>query len=262
MSKLAPGMRYPMDTSGLGAALPAHGFGDLEVPDMPAYVQSYSKRGNTFDAETTPVYSQARFGNRNGRGGMSAYLSGAEDPTYMEGYRTKLGDQGVYEQVRWTPGYDWRGGFGVASLDASKNFAMSTRGGQLRKGGPRRSDIVDRPNYWSETVRPGISHSRYTQKNENYSGVFETSRRTPEIERANDTLVLREMIEHNPFHIGSHAAAWAKRDYDGEFGAGADAALPAAYATHISPNEPAPSALVFDDDPHMRYLSVLRADGH
>jgi hypothetical protein len=54
-------MKYPAETGGARRlALPAHGFGEFEVPEMPGYVQSYSKRGNSIDADQTPVYQQAR----------------------------------------------------------------------------------------------------------------------------------------------------------------------------------------------------------
>lgn len=195
-----------------------HGFGEFDVAEMPAYVQSYSKRGNVFDADTTPVYQQTRFGNKRNVGGMDAYVSMVEDPTFFESLKQKNGNQGVYELMRWGPGYDWRGNFGVASLSELKNFAMSTRGGDLRNGGPKRSDIVDRKDYWFETIRPGIDNGRLSQTNDNYDGVYEWKRQTPVVERDSDFLVLREMIEHNPWHISSHAALAAKKEYDGEFG--------------------------------------------
>lgn len=231
---LSPGLKYPFDNKGNEPNVQGPGFGELQVPEMPAYIQSYSKRGNTFDGDTTPVYQQARFGNRVGKGGMEAYLSMAEDPTFMESMKVKKGNAGVYEIERYTPGYDWRGGFGIASLAANKNYAMSTRGGQLRKGGPKRSDYVDRPNAWFERARPGISHSRYTQKNDNYSGLYEFKKRTPVIQTDNDMLVLREMIEHNPFAINSHAAQQAKAVYDNEFGPDDDTGY-AAYRSDITP---------------------------
>lgn len=174
-------------------SVPQAGFGSLEVPEMPAYVQSYTKRGNGFGAPPVPVYQQSRFGNRQGRGGMDAYLSQLEDPTFFESTKTKLGDTGVYEHTRWTSGYDFRGGGGIASLDASKNFRINSRGGGLRAGGPKRSSYMDRPNAWFERARPGISHSRFTQKNDNYAGVYDWKRRTPMIQRDNDALVLRDM---------------------------------------------------------------------
>lgn len=232
--RLTPGLRYPFNDEGIAADVQPPGFGELQVPEMPAYIQSYSKRGNAFGAETTPVYQQARFGNRVGRGGMQAYLSQAEDPTWIESMKVKKGNAGVYELERWTPGYDWRGGFGIASLAANKNYAMSTRGGQLRKGGPKRSDYMDRPNAWFERARPGISTSRYTQNNDNYSGLYEFKRRTPVIQTDNDMLVLREMIEHNPYAINSHSAQQAKAIYDAEFGTDRDEAF-AAYHSDITP---------------------------
>lgn len=225
------------------------GFGDLQVPEMPAYVQGYSKRGNTYDAETTPVMQQMRFGNRVGVGGMNAYLSQVEDPLFFESCKQKKGNQGVFEEVRWNPGYDWRGNYGISSLNASKNYAMSTRGGQLRKGGPRRSDVVDRIGYWFETARPGIEYSRYTQNNDNYSGVYEWKRRTPFISRDNDPLVLREMIEHNPFHIVSHSAIQAKEVYDREFGTEPDSA----YAAYRDDMEGfSEKRRVVNEDPYLR----------
>ena len=194
------------------------GFGEFQVPEMPAYVQSYSSRGSGFSWETTPVKNQARFGNRNGIGGMGAYLSMAEDANFFEGDKQKVGQPGVFEQVRWTPGHDWRGGYGIASLEANKNWRDFTRGGQLRQGGPRRQDVIDRPNVWLDTVRPGIGVSREGQCNDNYSGVYETKRQTPIVERETDTLVLREAIEHCPFFIISHSALQAKENYDAQFG--------------------------------------------
>ena len=197
---------------------PSHGFGEFEVAEMPAYTQRYSKRGNQFDGDTTPVYQQARWGNKTGKGGMGAYLSQAEDDGFFGGTKVKLGDQGVFSIERWSPGYDWRGGFGVASLSNVKNYAgISTRGGQLRKGAPKRGDYMERKNAWFEKTMPGISHGRYTQKNDNYAGLYEWKRRTPIVQRENDMLVLREQIEHNPFHISSHSAKQAKTIYDKEF---------------------------------------------
>jgi hypothetical protein len=208
---MASGTRAP-------ASVLSPGFGEMQVPEMPAYVQSYSSRGSAYPWQTTPVMSQTRFGNRTGVGGMAAYLSQAEDPGFFEGARLKAGEPGVFETERWAPGYDWRGGFGVASLAANKNAALSTRGGGLRGGGPRRADLVGPPPLWNDTIRPGIGVSRYVQTNENYSGVYENRKITPPIERQNDMFVLREMIEHNPFNILSHAAGQAKRAYDEEFG--------------------------------------------
>lgn len=196
------------------ATISSPGFDEFEIPELPAYVQSYSKRGNELMNETTPVMQQARFGNRNGRGGMESYLSRIEDPLFFESQKQKRGNQGVFETVRWSPGYDWRGNFGIASLQSIKNFAMSTRGGQLRKGGPKRSDYIDRPNYWTESVRPGLTYSRFTQTRDNYDGVYEHKRTTPVITRENDVFLMREMIEHNPFHIVSHSALQAKQIYD------------------------------------------------
>jgi hypothetical protein len=197
-------------------ALPAHGFGEFEVPEMPAYVQSYSSRGSGFSWATTPVQNQSRFGNRAGVGGMGAYLSMAEDPNFLEGNKQKLGAPGVFRAERWGPGYDWRGNGGIASLEANKNWIFQTRGGQLRAGGPRRSDTVDRPNYWLDTVRPGVQVSREAQNNDNYAGTWEWKRQTPIVERESDFSVLRQMIEHNPYAIVSHAALQAKAQYDSE----------------------------------------------
>lgn len=229
------------------------GFGNLQVPDMPSYVQSYSKRGNAFDGQTTPVYQQARWGNRTGRGGMGAYLSQLETPQYFDALKQKLGDAGVYEVLRWSPGYDWRGGFGVASLEANKNYVMTTRGGQLRKGGPKRSDYIDRPNAWFDKTMSGIAYGRYTQNNDNYAGVYEWKRNTPFVERDTDMLVLREMIEHNPYHINSHAASAAKASYDAEFGNVRDRNVPA-YNDHLpaSKNKAAiPNQRIYDHDPRL-----------
>lgn len=227
-------MKYPFENQGIEPDVQEPGFDEKQVPEMPAYVQSYSKRGNTFDGDTTPVYQQTRFGNRNGRGGMQAYLSQVEDPTYFESMKTKKGNAGVYGIERWSVGYDWRGGYGIASLASNKNYAMSTRGGQLRKGGPKRSDYMDRPNAWFERARPGIAYSRYTQNNDNYSGVYEYKKQTPVIQTDNDMLVLREMIEHNPYAINSHAAQQAKTIYDAEFGTDEDKGF-AAYRDDITP---------------------------
>jgi hypothetical protein len=211
--------------------LPPHGFGQFEVPDMPAYVQSYSKRGNQYDAQTTPVYNQIRWGNKTGRGGMAGYLSQLEDDTYFESYKVKKGDAGVYQTLRWAPGYDWRGNFGIASLSELKNYAgIPTRGGMLRKGGPRRSDVIERTGAWFENTQPGVGTSRYTQNNNNYAGLYEYKKVTPPLLLDNDMLVLREMIEHNPFHINSHAAKQAKSVYDSEFGEVRDHGVPAYYA--------------------------------
>lgn len=196
---------------------PGPGFGAFEVPEMPAYVQSYTKRGEGFTGQTTPVMTQTRFGNPRYIGGMDAYISQLENPTYFDSLKQKKGDAGVFEALRWTPGQDWRGGFGLASLDAQKNAALSTRGGEMRQGGPKRSDYMDREGFWFETARPGLSVSRVSQANENFAGIYEDKRRTPFIERDVDALVLREMIEKNPFHISSHAAKSAKAMYDREF---------------------------------------------
>lgn len=223
------------NTNTAEAVLPAPGFGEFDVPEMPAYTQSYSTRGSGYTWETTPVQNQTRFGNKRGVGGMAAYLSQVEDPGFFESSKSKLGAPGVYELERWAPGQDWRGNFGIASLDASKNYTVSTRGGQLRQGGPRRSDVIDRPNVWMDTVRPGIAVSREGQCNDNYSGTFEWKRQTPIVERASDPLVLREAIEHNPYFIISHSAMAAKRAYDAEFGREPDE-IHAAYSPSIVDN--------------------------
>ena len=213
--------------------LPPHGFGEFEVPEMPAFIQGYSKRGNQYDGETTPVYQQARWGNKKGKGGMNAYLSQAEDDTYLEGYKVKKGNAGVYEYLRWSPGQDFRGNFGIASLSESKNYAgIPTRGGQLRKGGPKRSDYIDRKDYWFSVTRPGIQTGRYTQKNNNYAGLYEYKKQTPRIELSNDMLDLRSMIENCPWNIPSHGAKQAKAIYDKEFHDMRSREVPA-YQNHV-----------------------------
>lgn len=228
------------------AVMPPAGFGEFEVPEMPAYVQSYSTRGGGSSWETTPVFNQARFGNKTGKGGMDAYLSQVEDPNFFEASKLKSGDPGVFELLRWGPGYDWRGNFGIASLDASKNYTLSTRGGMLRQGGPRRSDTVDRPDYWLESVRPGLAVGREGQCNDNYSGTYEWKRQTPIVERASDMLVLREAIEHNPFFIISHSALAAKQAYDAEFGAQRDE-VHEAYDPMIRDNRAADAGIAIRD---------------
>ena len=215
-------------------ALPPHGFGQLEVPLMPAYVSKYAKRGNQYDGQTTPVFNQMRWGNKRNIGGMGAYVSQLEDDTFFESLKVKKGDAGVYESLRWAPGADWRGNFGVASLAELKNYAgIPTRGGMLRKGGPRRSDVVERPNAWFENTRPGIGTSRFTQANNNYSGLFEYKKVTPPIITSNDMMVLRDMIEKNPWHINSHAAIQAKQVYDKELGGNLHDKWFPAYDTNI-----------------------------
>lgn len=241
----------PFERSSARLNMPPHGFGEHEVPEMPAYVQSYSKRGNALDADQTPVYQQARWGNRTGRGGMNAYLSQSEDPTFFEGTKVKLGDQGVFEQTRWSSGYDWRGGFGIASLSATKNYpGIQTRGGSLRAGGPKRGDIVERPNYWFEQTRPGVTVSRVPQSNDNYSGLYDWKKRTPEIERSNDMMQLRQMIEHNPYHIASHAAKQAKAVYDKEMGNARTLEVPA-YQDHLPPGYASPNIQIKETNPYM-----------
>jgi hypothetical protein len=214
-------MNYaPTDGSGprQQLRLPKPGYGQHTIPEMPAYISGYSGKGNSFDALKTPVMVQSRVGNKRGRGGMEGYINHAEDDTFFEGYRQKKGNHGVFAATRWSPGHDWRGNFGVANLSELRNYAgLQTRGGQLRKGGPRRSDYIERPGHWQEQARPGIATGRYVQTNNNFSGIREDSRRTPFIQRDNDMLVLRQMIEHNPFHIGSHSAKQAKAAYDEEF---------------------------------------------
>jgi hypothetical protein len=209
--------RYAGPTKQL--AFPDHGFGEHEVPEMPAFIDRYSKRGNSIDADQTPVYQQARFGNRTGKGGMGGYLSQVEDQTFFEGLPVKKGDAGVFPLERWSPGYDWRGGFGIASLSETKNYAgISDRGGGLRKGGPRRGDVVERTGAYQENLRPGRSTSRFVQSNDNYSGLYDWQRRTPSIQRETDALVLDQMIRLNPYHISSHGAAQAQALVKAEFG--------------------------------------------
>lgn len=214
------------------AHMPPPGFGKDQVPIMPAYVGGYSKRGNAFDAEVTPVYSQARWGNRNGRGGMGGYLSQLEDPGFFSALKQKRGDHGVFQAVRWAPGHDWRGGFGIASLAEHKNHpGFMTRGGATRRGAPKRAELVDRMNYY-ETLRPGIGTSRFSQTNDNYAGLYQDKRQTPVIMRDVEPLLLRQMIEHNPWHIASHSAAMAKEAYDKEYGPVKDAVVPG-YQSHF-----------------------------
>jgi hypothetical protein len=193
---------------------------------------------------------------------MDAYISNLESgPEYFDALKQKLGDQGVYELQRWTPGYDWRGGFGIASLDAQKNYRQNTRGGMLRKGGPKRSDYIDRSGAWEERARPGISHSRYTQKNDNYSGLYEFRRRTPYVSKDSDMLVLRDMIEHNPFHIASHSAALAKKQYDSEFQASTKDSEVPAYAMNvpIHENTARHPRKIFDEDPYIDQEAIIKA---
>jgi len=237
--------------SGARLKLPPHGFGEHEVPEMPAYVDSYSKRGNSNQGEQTPVYNQARWGNRRGRGGMNAYLSQTEDSSFMADTRVKLGDQGVFEHLRWTPGADSKGNFGIASLSETKNFAgIPTRGGSLRAGAPKRGDVVERPNAFYENLHPGLATGRLVQTNDNYSGIYDWKKRTPEVQRSNDMLQMREMIEHNPYHINSHAASQAKRSYDEEF-MGAQSVGYKAYQDHLGAGHRTPDVLVQETNRYM-----------
>lgn len=247
-------MQYPT-TSGQPRhlSLPEPGFGEFDVPEMPAFIQSYSKRGNCIDGDDTPVYQQARWGNRTGKGGMAGYLSQVEDTTYFEGTRVKLGDAGVYPITRWSPGYDWRGGFGVASLSETKNYAgIPTRGGMLRKGAPKRGDIVERTGAFFENLRPGVGTSRFVQSNDNYCGNYDFKKRTPQVQRDNDALVLNQMIQNNPFHIRSHGAAQADALIRNEFGDTGYADYKA-YADHYPPNYQAPTRTIVSDDPMQQY---------
>lgn len=230
---------------------PDSGFGEFEVPEMPAYVQRYSKRGNSIDADQTPVYQQAHFGNRTGKGGMGGYLSQIEDQGFFESLPVKKGDAGVFPLERWSPGYDWRGGFGVASLSEIKNYAgVCDRGGGLRKGGPRRGDIVERTGAYQENIRPGISHGRFVQSNDNYSGLYDWQRRTPSIQRDTDALVLDQMIRLNPFHISSHGAAQAQALVRAEFG---DAGYEdqKSYQDHLPAAYKAPARFIRETDSRM-----------
>lgn len=244
--------------------LPPPGFGEFEVPDMPAYVTRYSGRGNSYPGQRTPVYNQIRWGNRTGVGGMGAYLSQVEDDTFFDSFKVKKGDHGVYDSTRWAPGYDWRGNFGVASLAENANYAgIPTRGGMLRKGAPKRTDIIDRPNYWFEKIMPGIGTSRYTQNNDNYAGLYEYRKVQPRIITDNDMLVLREMIEHNPFHINSHAAKQAKEVYDEQFPGYRDRWVPA-YQDHmdnayVQTQIDRPDQTIRNTSPYLR--PVVLADG-
>lgn len=240
-------------------SVPQAGFQEFGVPEMPSYIQGYTKRGNAYDGETQPVYMQTRWGNPRYKGGMSAYLSQVEDTTYFEGEKQKLGDHGVYEQLRWAPGQDWRGNFGIASLDSSKNYRIQTRGGALRAGGPRRQDYFDRPNHWFETTRPGIAVSRYSQSNDNYSGVYDYKRKTPIVERSSDMFELRQMIEHNPFHIASHAAAQAKKEYDQHFQPSTEDSGFQAYNDGLGPDKSKNKVryekrVISDQDPYFSWL--------
>lgn len=217
--------------------LPEHGFHELGVPEMPSYIQGYTKRGNGHESQTTPVFSQARWGNPRYKGGMDAYVSIVEDQDKFSHLKQKKGNAGVFAIERWAPGGDWRGGYGIASLDTMKNYRQFTRGGGLRSGAPRRADVIERTGHWDETARAGISHGRYTQLNDNYAGKYADKRRTPIVERESDPLILRQQIEHNPFHINSHSAAQAKRMYDAEFPSQRDVASPLSYGYNPRYNE-------------------------
>lgn len=205
-----------MSSSNTDYNFPEPGFGQFQVPEDVPYVQSYSKRGNAFSSDTTPVYMQNRWGNPSYVGGMEAYVSNAESTDFLKGMRQKRGMMGVQDETRWAPGYDWNSGYGIASLEANKNIRIQTRGGAERAGGPRRQNVVDRLGYWFETARPGVGVSNFVQTNDNYAGKFNTKRRTPVIMQESDMMDLKQMIEYNPFHINSHAAAQAKAIYDNE----------------------------------------------
>mmetsp|Transcript_17654 Transcript_17654/g.44792 ORF Transcript_17654/g.44792 Transcript_17654/m.44792 type:complete len:271 (-) Transcript_17654:521-1333(-) len=199
-------------------AVPPPGFGPLEVPEMPAYVGSYVRRGGNISGDATPVYQQMRFGYRKGIGGMGGYASVLETPEFFEGYRQKRGNAGVFQSLRWAPGCDSHTGNGIAGLSELRNHpGLMTRGGD-RRGGPRRQEVMERAGYWFEKARPGVATSRYSQINDGFAGIRQRSQRTPALERATDPFVLREMIEHNPWHINSHSAMQAKTAYDKEFG--------------------------------------------
>lgn len=209
---------------GVGGDIPEAGFGQFQVPEMPAYVQGYTKRGGAdYLTKTTPTMMQTRFGNATYRGGMAGYVNAVESPEYFESYRVKLGDHGVVEHLRWAPGYDWKGG--IQGISSVKNFAgIQTRGGQLRSGAPKRADYVDIVD-WERKVRPGLDIGNFPQAGggTNYAGEYQPSRRTPFIVLDNDAAVLREMVEHNPWHILSHSGKQAKEMYEEEIGVYKDA---------------------------------------
>lgn len=210
------------------------GFGQYQVPEMPSYIQSYTKRGEGFGGQTAPTRSYSRFGNARYVGGMDAYLSQLEDDTYFEPMKVKKGNVGAFEHTRWNPGFNSVDG--IAGISASKNFAgIQTRGGSGRSGGPRRADYVDRVDFEMK-IRPGQAVSREMQSDNNYAGLFEYKKQTPEIETESDFTILREMIEHNPFHISSHGAAQAKNAYDNELGQ-FSVSVKKAYDDHIDTTE-------------------------
>lgn len=199
------------------ANLPSHGFGQFEIPEMPAYVSRYTKRGGgAFIGQNNTGMQQTRFGNPRYIGGMDGYVSELESNNYFESLKQKKGNHGVFDFTRWNPGFNSEGN--IAGASALKNYAgIQTRGGRLRAGAPKRADYAERINY-EMNIRPGIGVSRHPQAGggENFAGIRAHTKKTPQIQQMNDMVDLRQMIEYNPFHISSHSAKLAKDSYDHE----------------------------------------------
>ncbi len=208
---------YVRNAQSVGPAVVlSSGFDKFQIPEMPSYVQSYTKRGEGFGGQTAATRSYTRFGNPRYVGGMDAFVSQLEDGEYFEPVKVKKGNMGVFEHTRWAPGFNSVDG--MAGISASRNFAgIQTRGGSGRAGGPRRGDYAEMMDFEMK-IRPGQAVSREMQSDNNYAGLYEYKKQTPEIETESDFAILREMIEHNPFHISSHGAAQAKEQYDRELG--------------------------------------------
>lgn len=179
----------------------ASGFGENQVPEMPAYVFGYARRGNAQPSDVTPNYVASRFGNRAARGGLPAYVLHGEDPDYWEALPQKRGNHGVYPAERWAPGHRP----GIDGLAETRNLIVKGGG---RSGAPRRADVVERRGGWHQLSRPQFDRTPFNL--DDLGGVQMPRRRARDIETRSDPFVLKEMLDHNPFVVQSWSAKQAR----------------------------------------------------
>jgi hypothetical protein len=110
-------------------AIPKSGWGLGQVPEMPAYITGYSKRGNGFQNKATPTFSQPRVPNRRFNGNIPTVLTHLQQRGVGQDWKST--NRGIHENYRWNR--DARPNIGALSTVSPALGAIYTGNGSKKQ---------------------------------------------------------------------------------------------------------------------------------
>lgn len=83
----------------LNQGIPESGWGLNQIPEMPAYITGYNKKGNGFTNKSTPTFSQPRVPNRRFKGNFPSILSHLQERGVGQDWKSP--NRGIHQTYRW-----------------------------------------------------------------------------------------------------------------------------------------------------------------